>query len=57
MLGGDATALRTVRIAAIGPITAEPLRDAGLEVHIMPEHHTIEALVAEIVEDARISNP
>jgi uroporphyrinogen III methyltransferase/synthase len=52
MLGGDVTPLRNVRIAAIGPITAQSLRDAGLEAHIMPEQHTVEALVAAIVDDA-----
>jgi uroporphyrinogen III methyltransferase/synthase len=50
MLGGDASPLRSVRIAAIGPITAQSLRDAGLDVDIMPEEHTIEALVGAIVD-------
>jgi uroporphyrinogen III methyltransferase/synthase len=52
MLSGDVTLLRNVRIAAIGPITAQSLRDAGLEAHIMPEQHTVEALVQAVVEDA-----
>ncbi len=57
MLGGDTAALRAVRIAAIGPITAQSLRDAGLEVHIMPEIHTVEALVQALAEDAASEGP
>ncbi len=52
MLGGDPAPLRAVKIAAIGPVTAQSLRDAGLEVHIMPELHTIEALVQALAEDS-----
>ena len=54
---GDPAALRAVRIAAIGPITAQSLRDAGLEVHIMPEIHTVEALVQALAEDAASEGP
>jgi uroporphyrinogen III methyltransferase/synthase len=53
MLGGDASPLRNARIAAIGPITAQSLRDAGLDVDIMPEEYSIEALVRAIVQDAQ----
>jgi uroporphyrinogen III methyltransferase/synthase len=52
MLGGDVTPLRAVRLAAIGPITAGALREADLDVHIMPGAHTIEALVDAVVQDA-----
>ena len=52
MLDGDVAPLASVRIAAIGPITAQTLRDAGLEPHIMPDEYTIEALVDAIVDDA-----
>jgi uroporphyrinogen III methyltransferase/synthase len=48
MLDGDVTPLRSLTIAAIGPITAQSVRDAGLEVHIMPDRHTIEDLVRAV---------
>jgi uroporphyrinogen III methyltransferase/synthase len=53
MLDGDVSPLRNVRIAAIGPITAQSLREAGLDVDIMPEEHTIEALVGAVVDHAQ----
>ncbi|MBQ7456858.1 MAG: uroporphyrinogen-III C-methyltransferase [Desulfovibrio sp.] len=34
-----------VKLAAIGPITAKTLRDAGLPCHIQPETYTIQALI------------
>jgi uroporphyrinogen III methyltransferase/synthase len=37
-------------IACIGPITAQTAREHGLEVNIMPEEYTTEALTAEVVE-------
>jgi uroporphyrinogen III methyltransferase/synthase len=49
MLDGDVAPLRNVTIAAIGPITAQSLRDAGLVVDIIPEKHTVGALVDAIV--------
>jgi uroporphyrinogen III methyltransferase/synthase len=36
------------RLAAIGPVTAQTLRDNGLECHIMPREYTIPALVEAI---------
>jgi uroporphyrinogen III methyltransferase / synthase len=36
-------------IACIGPITAEPLREIGIEPQIIPKKYTIEELVKEIV--------
>ena len=48
MLDGDIAPLRAITIAAIGPITAQTLRDAGLDVHIMPARHTIEDLVTAV---------
>jgi uroporphyrinogen III methyltransferase/synthase len=36
------------RLAAIGPVTAQTLRDNGLECHIMPQEYTIPALVEAI---------
>ena len=56
MLGGDVRPLRAARIAAIGPVTADAVRDAGLEVALTPSEYTIpalgDAIVAAIVEDA-----
>jgi uroporphyrinogen III methyltransferase/synthase len=53
MLGGDLAPLRRARIAAIGPVTAAAVRDAGLEVAITPAEYTIPALVAVIVDACR----
>ena len=39
-----------VTIACIGPITAQTAHEHGLEVKIMPEEYTIEALTSAIVE-------
>lgn len=50
MLGGDSAPLRRVRIAVIGPITADAVRAAGLTVDLMPAEHTIPALVTAITE-------
>ncbi len=41
--------LRHADIAVIGPITAQTVRDMGLDVAIQPSTYTIEALVKEIV--------
>ena len=38
-----------VRIAAIGPITAETVREHGLRVDIQPERYTIDDMVHAIV--------
>lgn len=55
MLGTDeAEELRVlmgeVKIAAIGPITAETVRDHGLEVDVQPEKYTIPDMVQAIVD-------
>ena len=50
MLDGDLEPLRRVRIAAIGPVTAETIRGYGLTVDIQPTSYTIPALVSAIVE-------
>jgi uroporphyrinogen III methyltransferase/synthase len=38
-----------VSIAAIGPITAKTIVNAGLKVDVMPQEHTIDAMVREII--------
>jgi uroporphyrinogen III methyltransferase/synthase len=48
MLGGDATPLRATTIAAIGPITAQAVRDAGLVVGVTATEFSIEGLVAAV---------
>ncbi len=52
MLDGDLAPLRRTRIAAIGPVTADAVRAAGLEVGVMASEYTIAGLVAAIVEGA-----
>ena len=49
-LVSDKTAMNGIKIAVIGPITAETVRDYGLEPHITPKEYTIPALVQAIVE-------
>jgi uroporphyrinogen III methyltransferase/synthase len=49
MLDGDAAALSKVQIAAIGPVTADAVRAAGLEVSMEAGEFTIPGLVAAIV--------
>jgi len=51
MVGSDALPfLRSLTIAAIGPITRKAIEQAGLAVAIMPEEATIEAMAAQIVD-------
>jgi uroporphyrinogen III methyltransferase/synthase len=49
MLHGDAAPLRAVTIAAIGPITARAVEEAGLRAEIVAETHTVEGLVDALV--------
>jgi len=50
----DKTALNGVKVAIIGPVTAETARrDYGLEPSIMPAEYTIPSLVEAIVEHFR----
>jgi len=56
MLGGAEPAtrlLRSVTVAAIGPITAKTAEDAGLTVSIVPGENTIPAMVEAIVRHVR----
>jgi uroporphyrinogen III methyltransferase/synthase len=47
--------LHKVKIAAIGPITAETVRKSGLEVNVQPEKYTISDMVEAIVDYYRNS--
>jgi uroporphyrinogen III methyltransferase / synthase len=49
MLGGDVAPLRGAFIAAIGPVTADAVRAAGLDVGVMADEYTIEGLVEALV--------
>jgi uroporphyrinogen III methyltransferase/synthase len=49
MLGGDIEPLRRATIAAIGPVTAEAVADAGLRVDVTAEAHTVPGLVRALV--------
>ncbi|MCR5813445.1 MAG: uroporphyrinogen-III C-methyltransferase [Desulfovibrio sp.] len=40
-----------VRLAAIGPITAKALQEAGLSCHIQPDQYTIKALISAVTAD------
>lgn len=46
----DPGVLDAFRIAAVGPATANALRDAGLEVLVMPDRHDAEGLARALVE-------
>jgi len=46
----DKTALKGIKVAVIGPITAETVRNCGLEPHIAPQEYTIPSLVQAIVK-------
>jgi uroporphyrinogen III methyltransferase/synthase len=50
MLDGDIAPLRRVLIAAIGPVTAQAVRNAGLEPTVLATEYTIEGLVAALVD-------
>lgn len=57
MFGADAQKvpewLSGVAVACIGPVTAETARKKGLEVTLVPQDYTIEALVDEILRHFR----
>jgi uroporphyrinogen III methyltransferase/synthase len=41
-----------IKVASVGPITADAIRDAGLSVDIMAKEYTVPGLVQAIVDDA-----
>jgi uroporphyrinogen-III synthase len=47
---GSPDPLRSITLAAIGPITAQTLRDAGLEPAVIASEHTVPGLVQAIIE-------
>jgi uroporphyrinogen III methyltransferase/synthase len=47
-LGLEARALRACRLAAIGPATADVLRDLGLEPEVVPEEYVAEGLARSL---------
>ena len=49
MLGNDADRVNCGIVACIGPITAQTARDSGIRVDIVPDTHTIDAMVDAIV--------
>jgi uroporphyrinogen III methyltransferase/synthase len=50
--GDRVDVLRGVLIAAIGPVTAEAVREAGLQVAVEAERYTIEGLVEALAAHA-----
>jgi uroporphyrinogen III methyltransferase / synthase len=44
---------KSFRIASIGPVTSDTIRQAGLEVHVQPEQYTIPALIAAIIDSEK----
>jgi uroporphyrinogen III methyltransferase/synthase len=48
---GSAT-LRGIKIASIGPVTSQTVRDCGLDVDAEADPHTIEGLIAAIVRNS-----
>ena len=41
------------RVVAIGPVTAQTAREAGLEVEVEAERHDVDGLVEALLADAR----
>jgi uroporphyrinogen III methyltransferase/synthase len=56
MLDGDIAVLRRLTVAAIGPLTAAAVREAGLEPAIVASVHTVEGLV-QALRDASYTKP
>lgn len=54
--GGSLDDCDAVYIACIGPITAEAVHEIGLRVDILPETHTLEGLIAGLIEFYEMEN-
>lgn len=52
----DARELGGVRIAAIGPATAERVRSFHLQVDVQPEKYVAEAIIEELQKDTSVEN-
>lgn len=50
--GRGLDAVWQVKVAAIGPATADQLRRYGVELHLVPAEHRAEGLIAELAEAA-----
>jgi len=50
--GGPGRISAATRIASIGPITSQTLREAGLEPHVEAKRHDIDGLIEALLEDA-----
>ncbi len=48
-----AAQLPQARIACIGPVTAKAAEQCGLTVHLLPEEHTVPAIVKLIIQDSQ----
>ncbi len=55
LLGGDTSPLKGVTLACIGPITAQTVADAGLEVDVVARKSTTAGLVEALVEHITLS--
>jgi uroporphyrinogen III methyltransferase/synthase len=55
LLGGDVAPLKGVKLACIGPITAQTAMDAGLEVDVVARKSTTAGLVDALVEHISLS--
>jgi uroporphyrinogen-III synthase len=52
-LGYDSSALRNVRVAAIGPATAATLARYGISADLVPDEYIAEGVAAALIEDAQ----
>ena len=52
-LGYEPSALRNVRVAAIGPATAATLARYGISADLVPDEYIAEGVAAALIEDAR----
>ncbi|MBS1811986.1 MAG: hydroxymethylbilane synthase [Acidobacteria bacterium] len=48
-----ASQLPQTRVACIGPVTAKAAEQCGLTVHLLPEEHTVPAIVDLIIQDSQ----